>query len=62
MSVPKLSERQEKVSVAIALAISSGRKSALAFLPRGWKAADLVDVFDRVIYLSLSTLVGKMIL
>jgi transposase len=52
-SRPKLSEAQEKVSVGIAVAVSRGRKSALAFLPKNWKATDLVDAFERVIYPSL---------
>lgn len=50
---PKLTEAQEKVSIAIAVAISRGRKSALAFLPKNWTGADLVDAFDRVIFPSL---------
>ena len=49
----KLTEAQEKVSAGIAVAIPRGRKSALAFLPKNWAAADLVDVFDRVLYPSL---------
>lgn len=52
-SKPKLSEAQEKVSVGIAVAICRGRKSALAFLPKGWSAADLVDVFARTLLPSL---------
>jgi hypothetical protein len=61
MSLPKLSEAQEKVSVGIAVAIRHGRKSALAFLPKNWKAADLVHAFDTVIYPSLdwSNRIGK---
>jgi hypothetical protein len=38
MSLPKLSESQEKVSVGIAVAIRHGQKSDLAFLPKGWNA------------------------
>lgn len=53
LSKAKLTEAQEKVSVGIAVAISRGRKSALAFLPKNWTGADLVDIFDRVIYPSL---------
>ena len=61
MSMPKLSEAQEKVSVGIAVAIRHGRKSALAFLPKNWKAPDLVHEFDTVIYPSLnwSDRIGK---
>ena len=61
MSLPKLSKAQEKVSVAIAVAIRHGKKSALAFLPKNWKAADLVHEFDTVIYPSLnwSNRIGK---
>src|SRR5215203_4684467 len=40
MSMPKLTAAQEKISVGIAVAIRHGRKSALAFLPKNWKAAD----------------------
>lgn len=46
MTLPKVTEREEKVSVGIAVAISRGRKSALCFLPKNWKAPDLVHVFD----------------
>jgi len=61
MSLPKLSDTQEKVSVGIAVAIRHGQKSALAFLPKSWKAADLVHAFDTVIYPSLnwSNRIGK---
>jgi hypothetical protein len=61
MSLPKLSESQEKVSVSIAVAVRHGRKSALAFLPTGWNATDLVNAFDPVIYPSLnwSNRIGK---
>lgn len=50
---PKLSAAQEKISVGIAVAICSGQKSALAFLPKSWSAEDLVNVFDQTIYPSL---------
>jgi transposase len=53
MSLPKLTEAQEKISVGIAVAIRHGRKSALAFLPKNWKASDLVTLFDSTIYPSL---------
>lgn len=43
----------EKISVGIACAICRGRKSALAFLPKNWRAATLVEVFDSEIYPSL---------
>ena len=61
MSLPKPSKTQEKVSVGIAVAIRHGRKSALAFLPKNWGAADLVHAFDTVIYPSLnwSNRIGK---
>jgi transposase len=61
MSLPKPTETQEKVSVGIAVAIRHGKKSALAFLPKSWKAADLVHAFDTVIYPSLnwSNRIGK---
>lgn len=50
----KLTEAQQKVSVGIAVAISRGRKSALAFLPKNWAAKDLEEVFDRILYPSLA--------
>lgn len=53
MSLPKLTTNEEKVSVGIAVAISRGRKSALAFLPKAWKAENLVEVFETMIYPSL---------
>ena len=53
MSMPKLTDAQEKVSVGVAAAIHHGKQSALAFLPKSWKAADLVHAFDTVIYPSL---------
>ena len=53
MSLPKLTEAQERVSVGIAVAIRHGRKSALAFLPKNWNAADLAKVFDDTIYPSM---------
>lgn len=61
MSLPKLSRSQEKVSVGIAVAICHGRKSALAFLPKNWKGADLVHASKTVIYPSLrwSNRIGK---
>lgn len=61
MSLPKLSESQEKVSVGIAVAIRHGKKSDLAFLPKGWNAKDLVHAFDTVLYPSLnwSNRIGK---
>jgi transposase len=61
MSLPKLSESQEKVSVGIAVAIRHGKKSDLAFLPKNWNAKDLVHAFDTVIYPSLnwSNRIGK---
>jgi transposase len=61
MSLPKPTETQEKVSVGISVAIRHGKKSALAFLPKSWKAADLVHAFDTVIYPSLnwSNRIGK---
>lgn len=48
-----LTAAQEKTSVAIAVAISRGRKSALAFLPKNWTAPDLVSAFDDTLYPSL---------
>lgn len=61
MSLPKLNKAQEKVSVAIAVAIRHGKKSALAFLPKNWEAKDLVIAFRNVIYPSLnwSNRIGK---
>jgi transposase len=61
MSLPKLSESQEKVSVGIAVAIRHGQKSDLAFLPKGWNAKDLVHAFDTVLYPSFkwSNRIGK---
>lgn len=52
-SLPKLSSKQEKISVGIAVAIRHGRKSALAFLPKNWNAPDLVKEFDSVLFPSL---------
>lgn len=52
-SRPKLTEAQEKVSVGIAVAIRHGRKSALAFLPKNWSGADLVRVWDEILFPSL---------
>lgn len=54
ISLSKLTAAQEKVSIGIAVAISRDRKSALAFLPKNWKAPDLVSVFDRVLLPSMS--------
>jgi hypothetical protein len=53
MELPKLTEAQEKISVGIAVAIRHGRKSALAFLPKNWGAADLVNVFDATLLPSM---------
>jgi hypothetical protein len=53
-SLPKLTERQDTVSVGIAVAIRHGRKSSLSFLPKNWKAADLVHVFDTVLLPSMA--------
>lgn len=52
-SEPKPTESQEKVSITIAVAICHGGKSALAFLPKSFTAADLVEAWDRVLYPSL---------
>jgi hypothetical protein len=43
---PKLSRKVEKVSVSIVAAISNGKKSDLAFLPKNWRASELVKSFD----------------
>jgi hypothetical protein len=51
--LPKLTEAQLKVSVGIAVAIRRGRKSALAFLPKNWRAEDLVNAFDEVLLPSM---------
>ena len=61
MSLPKLSESLEKVSVGIAVAIRHGQKSDLAFLPKGSNAKDLVHAFDTVLYPSFkcSNRIGK---
>lgn len=53
MELPKLTEAQEKVSVGIAVAVRRGRKSALAFLPKNWKASDLVNAFKDVLLPSM---------
>lgn len=53
-SLPKLTERQEAVSVGIAVAIRHGRKSSVGFLPKNWKAADLVRIFDTVLLPSMT--------
>jgi transposase len=52
-SFPRLSEAQEVVSLSIVVAICRGRKSAIGFLPRNWRAADLETVFDRDVFPSL---------
>jgi len=52
-SMPKLTEAQEKVSVGIAVAIRHGRKSALAFLPKGWSGPHLVDAWKKALLPSL---------
>ncbi len=53
ISLPKLTEAQEKVSVGIAVAIRRGRKSALAFLPKNWGASDLIDVWENTLLPSM---------
>lgn len=58
MELPKLTEAQEKVSVGVAVAIRHGRKSALAFLPKNWRAADLVHAFDATLLPSMNWLSG----
>ena len=50
---PVLSHKMEKISVTVVGIIGRGEKSALAFLPKGWAGADLVSVFDSVVYPSL---------
>jgi hypothetical protein len=52
-ALPRLTEAQERVSISLVVAISNGRKSAIGFLPRNWRAEDLVTVFDRDVYPSL---------
>ena len=52
-SRPKLTEAQEKVSVGIAVALRHGRKSALAFLPKSWSGADLVDAWKNTLLPSM---------
>ena len=50
---PKLTNSQEKISIGICFAISRGRKSALCFLPKNWKAANLVKVFKETLLPSI---------
>jgi transposase len=50
---PKLSTRQEKISVGIAAAISHTKKSPLIFLSRGWNADELREKFSETIYPAL---------
>lgn len=52
-SQPRLSAAQEKVSVSIVVAISRGQKSAIGFLPRGWNATQLGNVFACQVFSSL---------
>jgi hypothetical protein len=47
---PKLTKREEKISVGVVAAISLNGKSALGFLPKNWAAPDLVNVFKDTVY------------
>lgn len=42
----KLTSRQEKISIGIAVAISHNRKSAICYLKSGWAGKDMIDVFN----------------
>lgn len=53
-SRPKLTSRQEKVSVGIAVAISRGKKSTIAFLPKNWNGGNLIDLFERSLLPSIN--------
>lgn len=42
----RLTNRQDSVSIPIAVAISRNHKSKICFLPKGWRPQDLVQVLD----------------
>lgn len=52
-ALPKLTNRQEKISVGVVAAVLWGRKLALGFLPKNWNGANLGEVFDSTILPSL---------
>jgi len=54
VQLPKLTTRQEKISIGICFAISKREKSALCFLPKNWTGTDLVKVFKETLLPSIS--------
>ena len=54
VQLPKLTTRQEKISVGVFFAISRTGKSALCFLPKNWSGSDLVNIFKETLLSSIS--------
>ena len=54
VELPKLTTRQEKISVGVCFAINRNKKSELCFLPKNWSGSDLVKVFEETLLPSIS--------
>ena len=54
VQLPKLTTRQEKISVGVCFAISRSGKSELCFLPKSWSGSDLVKIFKETLLPSIA--------